>query len=211
MVAPIIDINAQAFRAAIRPSLVGFLGELEPAIAAEAAEALDQWLRQLVAATMATTKLKDPNGIVYAQLSRGIKITGAYGLNQLRGRIDVQPWLFAQEFGAHITPKKTKFLTIPLLFALRGDGTLKYNSATSWQRWGSFVYTDRNTGVRYLAYKGADGELRLLYLLVEWTDLKPILGLTNMAEKNIGQLAALWGGIYVNAMASSGLLDQWGV
>lgn len=201
---------AQNFRAIIKPSLQGSLLQVEGRLAGPFADTLEVWLRSVISETIATTRLKDPKGYAYQQMRQTMKIFGRGSLSQLRGVIYGYPWLVAQEFGAHITPKKTKFLAIPMFYALRADGSPKFRSAYSWQRFGSFVYTNRETGAKYLAYKGADGSLRILYLLVEWVNVKAVLGLNATADKMIGQLIGQWGNIWVDEMLRSGLMTLWG-
>ena len=186
---------AARFRAIIKPSLIqnGGVGATEPRIAARAAVALQDWLMDVVAETVQASRLRDPDRNVYNQLMQGVKITGRSSLSTLVGRVDAYPWLFPHEFGAHIVPKGHKYLAIPLFHAMRPDGSLKYNNPSSWGRWGAFVYKQKRTGKLFLAYKGADGELRVLYILLPFVNIKATLGLNVTAKKALGALLSVWG------------------
>jgi hypothetical protein len=188
---------AQRFRAAIRPSLVGQLKYIEQPIAVEAANALGLWMMRVVEATLRTTVLNDRKGEVAKQLRGGIRIYGRGSLVNLRSQIVAYPWLMAQEFGASIDPKE-RYLAIPIFDALRPDGSVKFQNPRSWNRFGSFVWTQRGTGKKFLVYKSKqDGGLKFLYVLVEHVDIKPVLGLIRNADAMLGQLMATWGQIYL--------------
>lgn len=199
---------AQRFRAAIRPSLVGRLKYIEPDIAVRAADELGQWMVRVVEETMRNTRLKDNKGAVRRSLMAGIRLYGRRSLSNLRADIKVYPWLIAQEYGAHIT-KKDKYLTIPLFYALRPDGSPKFKSARSWQRFGSFVYTQKSTGRKFLAYKSASGELRILYILLDEVDIKPVLGLIRTAGSMLDELMSVWGSIYLSEAVRAGVFELW--
>lgn len=189
--------TAQRFRAAIRPSLVGNLARIEPPIAVEAAQALGIWMMNVVVNTLRTTILNDDKGEVSKQLRAGIRVYGRSSLTNLRGVVLAYPWLFAHEYGASIDPKE-KYLTIPIFHGLRADGSPVFRSARSWKRFGSFVWTQKATGKKFLVYKSKqDGELKFLYVLVEHVELKPVLGLIRNAEALVPTLLGIFGQIYI--------------
>ena len=188
---------AQRFRAAIRPSLLGNLKYIERPIAERAAHELGLWMLDVVTQTLRTTTLADRKGELSKQLRAGIRIYGRSSLSGLRGQIKVYPWIMAQEYGADIVPEG-RYLAIPIFHALRPDGSPKFNNPASWRRFGSFVYTQKTTGKKFLAYKSKqDGELKILYVLVDSVEIKPALGLIRTAENMLGTLMAIWGQVYL--------------
>jgi hypothetical protein len=191
--------------------MVGMIAEIEPVLAERCAIILEAWLFTLIQATMRASRMKDPNRIVYRQLMMGVRVIGRASLLSLEGRIMAEPWLFAQEYGADIKPVESKMLAIPVFYALRADGSLKFQNPSSWRRFGSFVYTQKETGQKFLAYKGAAGDLRLLYILVDRVKLKPILGLNRTAELEIVRLISAWGQVFVQLAAESGVINLWGI
>lgn len=205
-----INDAAQEFRRIIRPEMFGNIGHIEPIIAVRAAVELGSWMADLVAKTMQVTDLNDKKGEAKRQLFGGIRITGRASLARLVGRIDAQPWLFAQEYGAHIEAKG-KMLTIPFGFALRPDGSPKFRTAGSWKRFGSFIRKDKASGKLFIVYKAANGDLRYLYRLVDEVEVKPVLHLIRTAGSLIDLLWVSWGEIYLQEMLRAGILDQSGL
>jgi len=200
---------AQAFREAIRPSLLGQLQVAEQPIAVRAASELGAWLVDVVDATIRTTRLKDEKGEVYKQLMSGIRVTGRSSLKDLTGRISVYPWIRPHEFGAHIVPRNANWLTIPFAYGVHPDGRAKFRNAISWKRFGSFVYTDKKTDKKYIAYRGASGDLRILYILVDDVTIRPRLGLIRRAESMLPRLMSVWGDIYLQEYAKLDPIKLW--
>jgi len=166
-------------------------------------------LVQVVDETIRATRLKDEKGEVYKQLMRGIKVTGRASLKSLVGRIDVNPWIRPHEFGAEIEPKNAQWLTIPFGYGVHPDGRPKFRSANAWRRYGSFIYTDRSTDKKYVAYRGANGDLRILYVLVDHVTIKPRLGLLRRADALLPQLMSVWGEIYLQEYMRLDPIKLW--
>lgn len=174
-----------------------------------AAAELGSWLMEVVEETIRTTKLKDQKGEVYKQLMRGIKVTGRTSLKSLTGRISVNPWIRPHEFGAEIEPKDAQWLTIPFGFGVHPDGRPKFRSANAWRRYGSFIYKDKSTEKLYIAYRGADGGLRILYVLVDHVTIKPRLGLIRRADTMLPRLMAVWREIYLQEYMRLDPIKLW--
>lgn len=207
----ILQQDAKRFREAIRPSLVGNLARIEPLIATRAAEAASDWLFGVVSDTMRTTSIADDNGHLTRQLRGGIRVTGRNSLAALRASIWTYPWVFAHEYGARPQPRNAQYIAIPIFYGLRPDGKPKFRSPRAWNRYGSFVYTSKRTGKKYLAYRSKETkELRILYVLVDETEIPPRLGLNRMADRQLGTLLAAWGTIYLSEMSRTDVINLWG-
>lgn len=203
---------ARKFRAIIRPELLGRLKYIEPLIAVRAAIELAEWMSRLVRETMNTSELKDNKQEIRRQLLGGTRITGRSSLARLKSAIYVQPWIFPHEYGATIVPTGgRKYLTIPLGFALRADGSLKYRSALSWKRFGSFIKKDKQNDRLFIVYKSASGDLRYLYVLVDKVEIKARLGLLNKAAQLMDDLWYAWGNIYIQEMLKADVFGQSGL
>jgi hypothetical protein len=203
------QVDAKEFRALIRPALFGKIGVLEPIIADLCGDALEAWMHGVITATISETRLHDGKGRIAEELQTNARVFGRYSLNELRGQFYAYPWLFAHEFGAEIHPHSSQYLALPIYNALRPDGSPKYRDPKSWQRWGSFVYTQRTTGRKFLAYKDAGGELRILYILVDKVTIPARLGLSVHAEAMVEYLYAAWAQIFVEVASTSGFEVFW--
>jgi hypothetical protein len=200
---------AQRFREIIRPDMFGKIGRVEPPIAMRAATELNNWLFEVVRETLAHSEIKSRKGEIRKQLLGGVRVFGRASLAQLRGQINVQPWIFAHEYGGEIGGKG-KLLTIPFGYALRADGSPKFASANSWRRFGSFIKRDKINDRLFIVYKAANGELRYLYTLVEEVHIPARLHLNRMGDNMLGGLMAAWGQIYIQEVGKlPGLFEQW--
>jgi hypothetical protein len=195
-------VTAQRFREAIRPSLVGSLRDVDRAIAQRAGDVLAQWLRAVIREALAKSRINDDNGNIHRQLLDGMRVYGRASLSDLRGDLYGDPWIAAHEYGATIRPKG-RYLTIPVYYALRPDGRPKFRNASSWRRFGSFIYTAKS-GNKFIAYKSASGELRLLYLLLDEATIPPRLRLRITAGRNYEELMIAWGNIYIQECKRAG-------
>lgn len=202
--------EAKRFRAIVRPAMFGRIGQVESQISNEMANTLFNWLADVVEDTMRATKLHDDKRKVRSQLFDGIRVVGRSSMASLVGRIDAYPWLFAHEYGGKIKAQGDKFLTIPIFYGLRPDGSPKFKSAASWKRFGSFVYTQKATGKKFLAYKSKESnELRILYILVDHIDIPARLHLNRVAARDLGVLLAEWIAIWVGTAGSVGLTNPF--
>lgn len=208
---PIFESQAaQRFRQIIRPSLIGNIGRVEPLMAVRMADEFYDWLNEVIRRAIASTELQDEKQFIRSQLYRGVRVTGRSSLRTLRGRITVQPWIFPHEYGATIRPQNgARALTIPIYHALRPDGSPKFRSANSWRRFGSFIYTPKGSDTSYIAYKAANGDLRVLYVLKDEVEIPARLGLNRMATSMLGGLLQAWYSIYVQEAARHGITNPW--
>jgi hypothetical protein len=210
---PIYDTRdfAQRFRETIRPAMVGRIKYIEPRMANRQAAALYEWLYSVVDQATRASGLSSRKGKLRSQLFGGIRVTGANSLRTLKGRIWAYPWIFPHEFGATIEPTGgRKYLTIPIDHALRADGSPKYQRASAWKRWNSFVYKPKgDSGPKFIAYKAANRELRLLYLLVEEVEIPKRLRLNDMANADLGALLADFGQIFVQETVGINPFIEW--
>lgn len=205
-----VNEAAQRFRAAIRPSLVGNIAKVEPIMSARMGAELFDWLLDTVRLAIRTSGINSRKGQLSAQLLSGVHVVGRMSLRTLTGRVDAYPWVFPHEFGANIQPKEGQYLTIPIFYGLRPDGSPKYRTPGSWRRWGSFVYTNKISGKKFIAYKSKEGgDLRILYVLVEENEIPARLGLNRIARARLDDLMAAWMMIYVQEAARAGITDLW--
>jgi hypothetical protein len=204
-----VNRAAAQFRAIIRPEMFGNIGRIEPLIAPRAADALNAWLFDVVREALADSDIKSRKGEIRKQLTGGIRVYGRSSLAQLRGQINVQPWVFPHEYGGKLTPRG-RYLAIPFGYALRGDGSPKFSSPNSWRRFNSYVIENKKKGKLYIVYKAANGDLRFLYTLVDSVTIPARLGLNRMAQAELGSLMAEWGRIYINVVrAMPEIFEQW--
>lgn len=204
MVRPLFDLGDQIqdFRRTIRPGLVGRLGQVEPILARRAANAVWDWLTEVIEDTLKTTEIKSRSGELRRQLMHGRRVTGRASLRTMKARVWTQPWIFAHEFGATIEPKQ-KFLAVPFAYGVHPDGRAKFRSPLSWKRYGSFVLTHKD-GRKFIVYKSGK-ELKYLYILVDSVDIPERLGLNRMADSKLGELLSTLGEIYISQMFLSGV------
>lgn len=192
-----IQRAAERFRTAIRASLFGNIGKVEPQMAARMGRELFDWLEDVVSTAMRETKIQDRKSEMANQLHAGVTVIGRASLRTMIGRIDAYPWVFPHEFGGELEPHTSAYLTIPIFYGLRGDGSPKYRTANAWRRFGSFIYTNKSTGKKFIAYKGANGDLRILYVLVDKVTIPKRLNVNRIADARLGRLISDWTRIYV--------------
>lgn len=183
-----IEIPRRA-RKALRPLVRDQFLKLEFKVVPRFRRAIRRHMKDVILKTLRDTKLKSRSGRMRLALLNGIRVTGTR-MDTIRGAVVGPAYIRAHEYGAKIRPKSARALTVPLPAALRPDGTPKFRKATSWRRYGSFIFTSRRTGQKYIAYKNAQGSLILLYVLVQLTVLEPKLGLRTTFNKMTGALLA---------------------
>ena len=116
----------------------------------------------------------------------------AFGTNiwNLRGHINAPSYLVAHDRGADITPKRGRYLAVPIYEGVRKDGSPKLRSPRSWKMLKSFVYRSKKTGQLYIARKKNDGKVSVLYVLVESVQLREHKGWAQTAwERQLPMLA----------------------
>jgi hypothetical protein len=200
---------AKLFRRIVRGAMVGRIGRVEPLITARMGDALGEWLVNVINDAMDITDLTDEKLEVRKQLLQGVRVIGRSSMLSLEGRIDVYPWIRPHEFGGMLFPENAQMLTIPMFHALRPDGTPKFKRATSWKRFGSFIYTPKGSERSYIAYKAANRELRILYLLIDKVEIPARLGINRMAERQLGDLLVQWGRIFLIYGGDQLIYNPW--
>lgn len=139
---------------------------LEPLVTPKFAKALEGWLKAVAAAVAVDYPRK--SGRSAREIISASRVRYGSTLESIRGYFLVSEAIAAQEYGAVIKPTKKRYLTIPIAFALRADGSPKRVSALSWKQYKTFVWTSKKSGQKYIAYKRkGDGKLVLLYVLVD--------------------------------------------
>jgi hypothetical protein len=142
-------------------------------------------------------------------ISSLLKSSRAVGtsLASLEGRYAGVYYAWLHEYGGQVVPRQAKVLTLPLSAALRPDGTPKLKGPRSWKRFGTFTYTSRKTGQSYLAYKGANGKLVLLYVFIKYATFFPRLRLRDTHREKLPELMAAWAAIFAHELTNLDLME----
>lgn len=90
-------------------------------------------------------------------------------------------YLKTHEYGATITPKKSKYLTIPLPAALNANGTPKKKSARDWNN--TFVATSKAGNL--IIFQRVGSKIVPLYVLKKSVTIKPRLGMREALQGGI--------------------------
>lgn len=180
--------------------------EEEALITARIRDALEDYLREISEDTirdLSANGLKSRSGMMVKSLRNGLHVEGGGTLSSIHAWFAVPGYVKGHEEGTGpITPKTARVLTLPMPAALQADGTPKRPGPIYWRDLNTFTYTSQRTGKSYLAYKGPDGRLVLLYVFVHQTKgLQPRLGLGDHYRARLGELMSAWGEIVVQEMA----------
>jgi len=204
---PIFRFNIPpSARKAFAPLVKNRLIAMERRIVPRMKVAMLNFMDDVVAESLARTKLSQVTGDLAKSLYHGTKVTGSR-LDTLAGVYRGASYATILEYGGVIRPVNARVLTIPLPDALRADGSPKFRSARSWKRFGTFSYTSKRTGQGYLVYKNKAGELVFLYMYVEKSVVRPKLGLRKAHSANMGDLMAAWGNIVATEMANLDIMS----
>jgi len=116
------------------------------------------------------------------------EVNKARTIKNLQARIGGKSWLKVHEFGTvgkagtlpDIVPVRATYLTVPLPAALDSRGVPLKASARDWEN--TFRWDNPNTGKKFIATKGADGKLVLLYILLTVVSIPARLGMRKTLE-----------------------------
>jgi hypothetical protein len=111
------------------------------------------------------------SGRAIASIRDGVRVTGSR-LGEIEGSIGGAFYLRTHEYGATITPKKAKWLTIPLPAALNPDGTPIKQSARQWKN----TFVKQTEHGNFLIYQQRGAQIVPLYALKKKVKIPPRLG-----------------------------------
>lgn len=172
-------------------------------------EVLVDAMREAVDETKAKTTLKSRTGNLFKFMRSGMRAKGSGSPVTISVTFLFRPWMAIHETGGTITPKKSKYLTLPMPAALRADGRPKRRSASGWKDYGTFVYTSRKTGKKFLVYKSkSTGDLVFLYYLAPRVDMPKRLDLLGAILEKEEQVVYLWGQAVLDVF---GDVDLYGI
>lgn len=113
-----------------------------------------------------------------------VRDKGGAGINGVEGLIGGIGYLRTHEFGAVITPKRAKYLTIPLPAALNANGTPIMRSARQWT--GTFIIRSKAGNLLIVRSLGRN-RIEPLYVLKKSVRIKPRLGMSLTLDQYAGQ------------------------
>lgn len=120
--------------------------------------------------TSKTLSMRSGEGI--QSIRDSVKVIGRT-IAALEGEIGAPGYMGVHEKGATITPKKAKFLTIPMPEALNPNGTPKKKSAREWDD----TYVGRTKAGNLMIFQKRGLDIVPLYLLVKRVKIPPRLGM----------------------------------
>lgn len=166
-----VTTGATASRALAGAAQSPTLRRVQTVIARELREALRLALNQSMDNAYRDGLFPSKSGKGYQRVRGRAQAFGTTIWN-LRGHITAPSYLVAHDRGANITPKRGRYLAVPIHEGVREDGSPKLRSPRSWKMWKSFVYRSKRTGQLYIARKKNDGKVSVLYILVENVQLR---------------------------------------
>jgi hypothetical protein len=106
-----------------------------------------------------------------------------------------RPWMAIHETGGQIVPKSKKYLALPMPDAFRRDGAMKRRSPSGWKQYGTFVYTSKRSGKKFIVYRSkTQGRLVFLFHLADSVDMQKRMNLLGAIEAKEPQVVSLWSG-----------------
>lgn len=126
------------------------------------------------------TTLSSRSGRLVRALLRSVKVKGST-VNTIEAEIRLTGYAPIHEFGGTITPKRGKFLTIPLPAALDGQGVPKMRRARDWPN--TFVAKTKKGNLVIFQRRGA--EIIPLYVLKTSVTIPPRLGVREAVNKKL--------------------------
>jgi hypothetical protein len=121
--------------------------------------------------------LSTRTGKALQSIQDSVKVTGDT-FDDVQGQIGGIFYLRIQEYGGTITPKKGKYLTVPLPAALDGAGVPLRASARDWEK--TFVIRSKSGNLLICRREGK--QIVPLYVLVTQVVIPPRLGMRNALE-----------------------------
>jgi hypothetical protein len=126
------------------------------------------------------TSLSMRSGRAVASILKSPRVTGTEVAN-IRGEIGGAGYLRIHEFGGTITPKKAKYLTIPLPPALNANGTPKKKSAREWAN----TFVARSKKGNLIIFQKNGTKITPLYVLKKSVYIRPRLGMQDALDRNL--------------------------
>ena len=205
----VFEVDLGGFIANVFGSLrrAAFSGRAEARMAVRMREELQSILTRVISDAIADGSFPFRTGRSAAKLYSGVRVYGT-AFNNLKGHIIGPNYILRLEEGGTIYPVESEMLAIPLFSALRPDGTPKLPGPRSWGNIRkTFVYKSKKTGRAYIAYKGADKRLVILYVLVEEVEIKARRFLRKSWERLKPELMAAFGQIMLAEISRVDLLS----
>jgi hypothetical protein len=141
------------------------------------------------------------------QIIRGsARVTGGTSFASIRGYFYVDPAMASHEYGATIRAKRTRYLAIPIADGLNPDGTPKRTGPRAWNRFKTFVWTNKQTGRKYIVYsrkRGTPYRLAFLYLLMPMVKVRATRTIRNEYDRQFPALYSQVVQILRTAMAQA--------
>lgn len=129
-------------------------------------------------------RLHSRTGEGVASIRKSITVTGSSTANII-GSIGGLSRLGIHEFGGTVTPKRSKFLTIPLPAALDSRGVPLRQTARQWDK--TFIIKSKKGRLLIVRERGAS--IEPLYLLAKSATIRPRLGMRNMVQARLAKFA----------------------
>ncbi len=195
MAARLQIVNAKVDRVALnRLRSLKFGPEVERLAAPQMATYFRQWMKEVALGVAADYPRRSGKSATEMGTAHRVVFTGS--LDSLRGYFLVNTPIAVNEYGSNppaIMPKQARKIAIPILDGCFPDGRPKRLSPNSWRSLGSFIYKSKKSKNMYIAYKSkTDGELKLLYLLVDAVKLKEKRIIRNMYDRRLPDLIELF-------------------
>ena len=182
---------------------------IEPRVAPRFAAAFEDFLKRVARTTAAQYPKR--SGKSAAELPASARVRGSSSLASIRGYYLVSAKIAANEYGARVTPKNSKYLAIPMPAALRADGSPKRLGPRSWKSLRTFTYKSRKTGALYIAYRSGRQGLVLLYKLEEAVKVPAKRTIRNTYDRMLPSLYLSWTQILgeeINLIYSMDFLEE---
>jgi hypothetical protein len=180
-------------RALARLRALKYGSEIEKIVAPNMITYFRQWLKEVAMGVAQDWPRK--SGRSASMLASSSRVTGTT-LDSLRGYFFVSQEIAVNEYGSNppaITPKRARKLAIPILDGCFPDGQPRRKGPESWRSLGTFVYKSKKNKNLYIAYKSkTDGQLKLLYLLVDAVKLKEMRLIRNAYDRRLPDLMELF-------------------
>lgn len=184
-----------------------FTRRAETEMARRMREELRLMLEQIIIDAARDGSFPSRTGKALAATRGGARSFGST-FNGMRGHIVGPAYLKLLEEGGTLLPTQAEALTIPMEAALRADGTPKLPGPRSWQNvQKTFIYKSKKTGRAYIAYKGNEGKLVLLYMLIEAAEFRGRRFLANAWDRRKSQLVNEFGQIMMAEISRIDLLS----
>lgn len=155
-------------------------------------EALYEGMQEAVIDTMRKSDLRSRRGKIFQNMMTGRRIRGSGRPSSIQGTFMFRPWMAIHETGGTIRPKK-RYLALPMPAALRVDGRVKRRSPNSYRDKGTFVYTSKRTGKKFIVYRDKRTKtLVFLYFLATQVDMRKRMDLYGAIKAQEYYVVSAW-------------------